>query len=722
MNFRRKRSRCLLILFLMLIILSLAGFQRPGLIVDLGSYGGYYGFDSSNRPISQENNLWRGKTVAQEVEIPEATWTCTDDHLPEKEKDTKDNRRTRQCVVENMCVDRSGAFIRGRGGFRMENMPKVNLLSSDEDSDVFWQPRVDRIWSKSMKAYYVNETLFVHGLYAPYHFSHWLYNESLTFINILHQINLAMTVNHFSTMKRFGGTKNSWTLRAARYFADDHKRQGKWEMEHFFETGQELVLSQYELSTPFQSLPPPDAPICFRRAVVGLGSQCALVYCARNIPADIYRSFRDEIAKYYWETPSIWQKHLDFMRETFIGSTKETHENSKNKDGNSPLKCLEMARYYNFEGLSVGHAPEHGEKPNRIGQMFPDVADPSEAHDTENGKGENTNRKFVVGIIQREGSRSLINDQILIDSLADAGFRVKWMSFDHGCGLAETAYLLRDVNVLISPHGNAIGASLFMPSDAVPTMISIDTTRYWESWFKFTATAIGQRFISTYCGPTQYPDEATKEACPLVEVTKDRSLYLRTHKIVLGVPGSMVPTPEEKKKMSERQLDSMFNRHTAYVMNHPEAKALEREETEMMFGPNLPEPLIGKYGDNVWSVLEDYWKSIPRYVNVPLVTKFVQKLQVDFDSEIQKKLENNSNENITLVEKTYGQYVEYVRKGVACGFDSCENILDRNVIQETSGFGQYSTDDIAKWGQQKPGSQALRQNIKELKNWKIEEY
>ncbi|KAF9168977.1 hypothetical protein BGX21_001067 [Mortierella sp. AD011] len=697
----------------MLIILSLASFQRPGLIVDIGSYGGYYGFDSSDRLISRENNLWRGKTVAHEVEIPETTWTCTDDHLPEKVKDTKDNRRTRQCVVENMCVDRSGAFIRRRDGLRVENMPRVNLLSSDEDSDVFWQPRIDRIWNKSMKAHYVNETLFVHGLYAPYHLSHWLYNGMMP----LYRYRTALI-----TMKRFGGTKNSWTLRAARYFMDEHKRQGKWKMEHFFETGQELVLSQYELSTPFQSLPPPDAPICFRRAVVGLGSQCALVYCARNIPADIYRSFRDEIAKYYWETPLIWQKHLGFMREAFIGSTKETHGNPMNKDGNSPLKCLETARYYNFEGLSVGHVPEHGEKPNRIGQMFSDVADPSEAHDTEEGKSENTNHKFVVGIIQREGSRSLINDRILVDSLADAGLRVKWMSFDHGCGLVETAYLLRDVNVLISPHGNAIGASLFMPSDAVPTIISIDTSRHRESWFKFTATAIGQRFISTYCGPTQYLDEATKEACPLVEVTKDRSLYLRSHKIALGVPDSMVPTPEERKKMSERQLDGMFNRHTTYIMGHPEAKALEREEMEMMFGPDLPEPLIRKYGDSVWSVLEDYWKSIPRYVNVPLVTKFVQRLKADFDSEIQKKLEISANENITLVEKAYGQYVEYVRKGVACGFDDCENILDRNVVQETSGFGQYSTDNIAKWGQQKPGSQVLRQNIKELKNWKIEDY
>lgn len=69
----------------------------------------------------------------------------------------------------------TGAFIRGNG-LLATNMPKVNLMSSDEDSDILWQPRVERSWQRKMKAHYVNETLFVHGLYSPSHFSHWLYN------------------------------------------------------------------------------------------------------------------------------------------------------------------------------------------------------------------------------------------------------------------------------------------------------------------------------------------------------------------------------------------------------------------------------------------------------------------------------------------------------------------------------------------------------------------
>ncbi|KAF9430975.1 hypothetical protein BGZ76_000636, partial [Entomortierella beljakovae] len=71
-------------------------------------------------------------------------------------------------------------------------------------------------------------------------------------------------------MKRFGGTKNSWTFRPDRFKYDPVDRQGTWEMDHFFQSGKELVLTQYELSTSFQSLPPPDAPVCFKRAVIGL--------------------------------------------------------------------------------------------------------------------------------------------------------------------------------------------------------------------------------------------------------------------------------------------------------------------------------------------------------------------------------------------------------------------------------------------------------------------
>ncbi|KAF9914349.1 hypothetical protein BX616_008476 [Lobosporangium transversale] len=118
--------------------------------------------------IPREKNVWRGNTQAFEVEVPPTTWTCTDDGLSEQEKNTEKNRRTRQCIVENLCIDRKGAFIRSTSSFA-ENMPKVNLMSSDQTSDVFWQPRVERAWRKFIRAHYVNETLFVHAtLFRPF--------------------------------------------------------------------------------------------------------------------------------------------------------------------------------------------------------------------------------------------------------------------------------------------------------------------------------------------------------------------------------------------------------------------------------------------------------------------------------------------------------------------------------------------------------------------------
>ncbi|KAF9276862.1 hypothetical protein BGZ68_009695, partial [Mortierella alpina] len=282
-----------------------------------------------------------------------------------------------------------GAFIRSNGLWSRRNVPSVNLMSADEEADDFWQPRLKRSWRKVIHAHFVNETIFVHGLNAPFHFSHWLYNGMIPL---------------YSTMKRFGGTKNSWTFRGGRFKDDPIDRQGAWEMVHFFETGKELVLSQAEMSTPFQSLPPADAPICFQRAVIGLGSQCALGYCENNVPAEIYKSFREEIAEYYWSSPETWERHLSHAREAINkGSKNQEHEHTKRHDEEvkeqereqeqeqamekkrqdmpgsekevSQLICLQLARYYNFEIAGPNHGLEQGEAQSRIGQMNPDVVD-----------------------------------------------------------------------------------------------------------------------------------------------------------------------------------------------------------------------------------------------------------------------------------------------------------------------------------------------------------
>lgn len=66
-----------------------------------------------------------------------------------------------------------GAFIVTRN---YSSRP-ANVMNSDEGSDLFWEPNVRSTYSA--KVQYINDTLFVYGLYAPFHFSHWMFNGLL---------------------------------------------------------------------------------------------------------------------------------------------------------------------------------------------------------------------------------------------------------------------------------------------------------------------------------------------------------------------------------------------------------------------------------------------------------------------------------------------------------------------------------------------------------------
>ncbi|KAG0364615.1 hypothetical protein BGX24_004520, partial [Mortierella sp. AD032] len=435
-----------------------------------------------------------------------------------------------------------------------------------------------------MRAHYVDETLFVHGIFWPDHFSHWLYNTMLPL---------------YSTMKRYGGTKDSWTLKVNSYYRDHNtKNQGKWEMRHIFQTGFELVLIEDELATEFQTLPPSDAPICFRQAVIGLGSQCALGYCEKNIPSDVYHSFRDVIADYYWKTPDTWQRHIRTTQDLLDAAEKSRLKSEGGESvkaaaeaeagsQNSTLSCLDKARYYNFEPSSgVDPLKPLKESTNRVGYKLPDTVDP----EVVNGR-----RRLVVAMIQREGSsRRVINDQELVDSLAAAGFRVKWISFDNGCGLAETAYLLRDVHVLATPHGNAIGTSVFMPTtNPVPTLISLDASRYSESWFINTVSAIGQRFLQSVCGPHGYVDAATKSRCPYYKDTDLANFVLSIWgtRIVLGLSDELALS--YKEMVAKGELDEQaVQKFRDYVKRTPSAQRLAEAELDILIGPEYPKALI----------------------------------------------------------------------------------------------------------------------------------
>ncbi|KAF9127296.1 hypothetical protein BG015_004559 [Linnemannia schmuckeri] len=659
-------------------------------------------FDIDKNQVLEQNNRWRARTVAKEIEISDSTWTCTDDGLSQTEKSTEKVKRSRQCVVKNLCVDRKGAFIRS-SSWNLSPMPEVNLMSVNSASDIYWKPRVERARSKVMKAHYVDETLFVHGIFSPGHFSHWLYNGMLPL---------------YSTMKRFNGTKDSWTfLAGSTYYDLEYKRSKGWEMGHVFQTGFELVLSQDQLVTDFQMLPPNDAPVCFRSAVVGLGNQCALDYCEFNIPAEVYSSFRDIVSDYYWRTPHMWERHLGIMQERIDAAARiqqqqlaAAGENIDAKPQRTPLKCLDLALYYNFEP-STGQNPVQPlkESKNRVGQLVPDTVDPEV--DPSTGK-----RKLVIAVIQREGSRRLLNDKKLVEGLAAAGFRVKWITLDHGCGLAETAYLLRDVHVLASPHGNAIGASIFMPmSNPVPTLISLDASRYSESWFINTATAMGQRILQSVCGPNGYLDEATKTRCPYYKDVIGANKLFKTwgKKLVLGLTDEMAKEYREKAERDQLTPEVLQELRDS-VANSPSAQKLAQEELDVLIGPEVPHTIIDKYGSKeVVYYLEVFWRDAPRHVDVPRVVALMRELQEDQERE--QAVAAAAAQKSTYA---YEPYFGYIRENRACGVKYCKQILKRNVLAESRVFGVHTIDDPLRWGQSAVDMKTLLEGLEDPQNWR----
>ncbi|KAF9315825.1 hypothetical protein BG003_002621 [Podila horticola] len=422
-------------------------------------------------------------------------------------------------------------------------------------------------------------------------------------------------------MKRFQGTTSSWLLRQAEYVGENTVGQAVWEMDAIT-SGQELVLKSFEVVSPFQILPPKSAPICFDRAVIGLGSQCGLSYCAANTPIEVYKAYRDQIQDYYMSTTSRWHE--------FIDQEKRLH----NTSAFSPMNCINTARYYNFQhptsGIEAG-----GEPLFRQGVQDPDASDPSEPP---------SNSSPVVAIIERRGTRSVINLDKLIEQVVAKGFRLKVMTYDQGCGIPQVAYMMRDVSILISPHGNALGGSLWMPDKPFPLVVSIDTTKYHESWFMSTTTVLAQRMIVHRCGPKHSNSLPAESTCPYVRDLDLARRYLK-------------------------QLDWTLDQDTA------------EEDIQALTGPEYPIELFDKYGgDKLHPFLVSYWKNLSRYVDT---------------NRLMKLLEQVRKENMQDVGKSYLQVCE---EGRCCG-PICEAVMSRNVVGPLGAYGQQM--DGVNWGEHK---------------------
>lgn len=471
-------------------------------------------------------------------------------------------------------------------------------------------------------------------------------------------------------MKRFNGTGSSWLLRQAEYLGENSEEQAVWEMEAILPKGRELVLKPFEVVSDFQVLPPKDSasvPICFERAVVGLGSQCGLSYCAWNTPTEVYLQYRDQIQDYYWGTIEKWNKFLGWRKqqqanEQEHGGAKPKKAETEKAEAFSPTKCLETARYYGFEeNDNDSNDPMTTEPASRRGIKDPDLVD---------SQHQNRDRP-VVAIIERHGSRAVLNfDRVIQVIVQSKHFRLKVVSYDSGCGIPETAYLMRDVNILISPHGNALGGSLWMPSPLpssrshdhdsyhdhpFPVVISIDTTKYRESWFQWPTTAMGQRFTSHSCGPAAsyypYPEDINESVCPL-------------HR--------------------NMDLARAAMQRAGLVLD----KATEHEDLLALTGTEYPIDQLYRYrerlkddGRAVNEFLATYWKALERYADPDRLLHLLEQVRA---------------ENVPEGKRERKSYLGLCKERRCCG-PTCEGVMDRNVVGGLRAHGQDMS--AAHWGE-----------------------
>jgi hypothetical protein len=117
-----------------------------------------------------------------------------------------------------------------------------------------------------------------------------------------------------------------------------------------------------------------------------------------------------------------------------------------------------------------------------------------------------------VGILNRGKTRHITNLPELIDKLKALDISINTIDFDAGCDLKSTAYIVKDLDVLIAPFGNGLGSGLFMKNNSV--VISIASRWYNEDWFKWPMTAIGRRIYNFECndaGCQEYDVELLKK-------------------------------------------------------------------------------------------------------------------------------------------------------------------------------------------------------------------
>ncbi|CAG8605764.1 1672_t:CDS:2 [Paraglomus brasilianum] len=231
-------------------------------------------------------------------------WT-TDGHptLEESKSKCRGEGRAVICEYTNFCVDsKRGAYIVNRNDISKP----ANVMNADESADGLWKPEVKS--SYPWKVQYINETLFVYGLYSPFHFSHWMFNGLLPL---------------YSVMRSYNATRDAWLLRV--HMVNHQRHRTFPEDISFLTDGKDIVFNRADILTDMQVVPSTTS-ICFAKAVVGAGNRCSLNYCENNIPTEHYQQLRKDIFSYYihngqWER-YIQQNHKDERELACLDTTK----------------------------------------------------------------------------------------------------------------------------------------------------------------------------------------------------------------------------------------------------------------------------------------------------------------------------------------------------------------------------------------------------------------
>ncbi|RUP46357.1 hypothetical protein BC936DRAFT_147049 [Jimgerdemannia flammicorona] len=245
------------------------------------------GLDLPWQQLDRITFVHEGLWGSENIEPLTSSWNCSymaasgvevDDSAPR-------NKRSRVCEFRNFCIDRDRGMLSGYiilNGTKKVFPPSVNIMAVDTESDIYWSPRVF-LQSSSSYYGYINETVFVYGLYSPYHLSHWLFNGLIPL---------------WSTMQQYGATKDSWLFRPDSW--DGHTKPSTFDMSFLSETGRDIVFDPFYMTSAFQIMAPKsNVPICFARGVVGLSDRCVHAYCEESFRRNDISTLRSRFLSHY---------------------------------------------------------------------------------------------------------------------------------------------------------------------------------------------------------------------------------------------------------------------------------------------------------------------------------------------------------------------------------------------------------------------------------------